>query len=145
VSIAVDGVAPAWGPGGTTIAFVDLDDGTVWGAGPTGADRRRLLPESVRGVTAVAWSPDARTLAFSTASGLYVAAPDGLSAPREVIAATLPGRPSFSPDGRRIAYAADAHSGAHVYRAVFAVGVDGKGGRQLTTGPYDSSDPAWRP
>ena len=61
-----------------------------------------------------------------------------------MIAARNPGRPSFAPDGSRLAFAADAGS-VHPYRSVYVVGVDGSGRRQLTTGPHDSTDPAWRP
>ena len=142
--LAVDGVTPAWSPDGATVAFVDIDDRTVWGATPTGADRRRLLPASVGKVTSLAWSPDGKRIAFSTATGVYVAVPDGLSAAKLVIAARNPGRPSFAPDGARLAFAADAGS-VHRYRSIYVVGVDGSGRKQLTTGPHDSTDPAWRP
>ncbi len=141
---AVDGVSPAWSPGGATIAFVDLDDGTVWGAAPNGGGRHRLLPPAVREVTSVSWSPDGKTLAYSTASGIYLAAPGAESSSHLLVAAADPGRPSFSPDGRWIAYAADAGS-VHAYRAISVVAIDGGRSRRLTTGPYDSSDPAWRP
>ena len=141
---AVDGVSPAWSPAGATIAFVDLDDGTVWGAAPNGGGRHRLLPPAVRGVTSVAWSPDGRTLAYSTASGIYLAAPGAESSSHLLVAAADPGRPTFSPDGHWIAYAAAAGS-VHPYRAISVVGVDGRGLRRLTRGPFDSSDPAWRP
>ena len=144
-SLAVDGVAPAWSPDGATIAFVDLDDGTVWGADPTGAGRRRLIPPAVTGVHAIAWSPDGKRLAYSTDAGVLLVVADGASAPVTVATATHAGRATFSPDGRRVAYAADAQSGEHVYRAIFVANVDGTGRRQLTQGPYDSSDPAWRP
>jgi Tol biopolymer transport system component len=143
-NVASDGVAPAWSPDGRTIAFVDLDDGTVWGSAPTGLGRHRLLPAAVHGVRWLAWSPDKKRLAFTTDNGIYVAAPDGVDPGRTVVAAALPSRPSFSPDGRELAYAATTGS-AHPYRAVFVVGVDGKGRRRLTTGPFDSGDPAWRP
>lgn len=142
--LAVDGVSPAWSPDGATVAFVDIDDRTVWGAAPSGADRRRLLPASVGKVTSLAWSPDGKRLAFTTAKGVYVAVPDGLSAAELVIAARNPGRPSIAPDGKRLAFAADAGS-VHRYRSVYVVGVDGSGRKQLTSGPYDSTDPAWRP
>ena len=132
------------GDGGGTIAFVDLDDGTVWGSDPNGANRHRLLPAAIHGVRWLAWSPDGKRLAFSTDNGISVAAPDAVDPGRAVVSAELPGRASFSPDGSEIAYAAEAGS-AHPYRAVFVVGLDGAGRRQLTTGPYDSGDPAWRP
>jgi Tol biopolymer transport system component len=141
--LAVDGVSPAWSPDGGIVAFVDIDDRTVWGANPIGADRRRLLPPSAGKVMSIAWSPDGERLAFSTAAGVYMAAPGGVGSPKLVIAARNPGRPSFSPDGTRIAFAADAGT-IHPYRAVSVVGVDGSERKQLTTGPYDSTDPAWR-
>jgi Tol biopolymer transport system component len=142
--VAVDGVAPAWSPDGATIAFVDLSDGTVWGGQPNGADRRRLLPATVRGVRRLAWSPDGRQLAFSTDAGVFIATPDGKASGRLIVAARLPGRPAFSPDGRQVAFAATTGA-KHPYRAIFTVGTDGAGLRQLTHGPYDSGDPAWRP
>ena len=92
---AVDGVSPAWSPRGATIAFVDLDDGTVWGAAPNGGGRHRLLPPAVREVTSVAWSPDGKTLAYSTASGIYLAAPGAESSSHLLVAARRPGTPEL--------------------------------------------------
>ena len=62
----------------------------------------------------------------------------------DALSAAWPSRPSFSPDGRELAYSGET-GGRHPYRAVFVVGSDGSGRRQLTQGPYDSGDPAWRP
>ena len=140
--ISADGSSPAWSPDGSTIAFIL--GGAVWAIDPTGANRRQLLPASVSDADSIAWSPDGRELAFSTETGVYVSAADGTGAARRVVAAVRPGRPSFSPDGSQLAFAAGV-DGAQPYRAIYTVGVDGSGLRQLTTGPFDSSDPAWRP
>jgi Tol biopolymer transport system component len=142
--VAVDGVAPAWSPDGATIAFVDIDDRTAWGAAPNGADRHRLLPATAGKIMSLAWSPDGKQLAFSTPAGVYLATPDGASPATLVTKARNPGRPSFAPDGSRLAYAADAGT-VHPHRSVYVVAIDGRGRRQLTAGPYDSGDPTWTP
>ena len=141
--VAVDGVSPAWSPDGGTIAFVDIDDRTAWGAAPDGADRHRLLPASAGKIMALAWSPDGKQLAFSTETGIYLGRPT--ARPRRS-SWSRPGIPAaeLAPDGSRLAFAADAGS-VHPYRSVYVVGVDGSGRRQLTTGPHDSTDPAWMP
>ncbi|HEY3612716.1 MAG TPA: hypothetical protein VGK92_03380, partial [Gaiellales bacterium] len=108
------------------------------------ANRRRLLPRASQKALAVAWSPAGGDLAFSTATGVYVTAADGSGAPRRVALASAPGRPSFSPDGLWLAFSAQTGT-LHPYRAIYVVGTDGGGLRQLTHGPFDSSDPAWRP
>ena len=92
----------------------------------------------------MAWSPSGRELAFSTGTGVYVAAADGSGTPRLVARAQTPGRPSFSPDGLWLVFAAQAGT-VHPYRAIYEVAADGSGLRRLTRGPFDSSDPAWRP
>ncbi len=135
----------AWSPDGATIAYVDnFGGGAIWGVDPAGANRRRLLPGSALKATSVSWSPDGRLLAFTTSNGVYVSASDGSGAPLRVADAASPGRATFSPDGAWLAFTAQTGT-VHPYRAVYAVGSDGSGLRQLTKGPYDSFDPAWRP
>lgn len=55
------------------------------------------------------------------------------------------GRPAFSPDGRRVAYSAPVGDGSLGRYALFVVGVDGNGRRQLTAPRIGDFDPAWSP
>ncbi|MYV99959.1 amidohydrolase family protein [Streptomyces sp. SID3343] len=52
-----------------------------------------------------------------------------------------PTRPTFSPDGRLLAFAAYRGGGFHLW----TMGPDGSGLRQLTDGPWDDRSPAWSP
>jgi WD40 repeat protein len=140
--------APAWSPDGTEVAYVSsFGGGDVQAVDATGANPHALLPGSKLKALALAWSPDGSQLALRTSSGVFVAPADGSSAPRRVTAvagAADHPRLTFSPDGSRLAFTASAGT-THPYSAIFVVGVDGGGLRQLTGGPFDSFDPAWRP
>jgi Tol biopolymer transport system component len=140
-------LAPAWSPDGGTVAYIDASSGSIWGVAPTGGAARRLLPASKLKALSVAWSPDGGLLAFSTTTGIFVAPADGSGVPRRI--AAIRGSPnhariSFSPDGQWIAFPMLAGS-VHPYTAISVVAIDGSGLRQLTKGPFDSFDPAWRP
>ena len=90
---------------------------------------------------ALALSPDGKSLVVDVQGTLWLlesgskkgrALTDGLGDDRQ---------PSFSPDGRRIAFQSYRSGLWHVW----SVGVDGSGLRQITTGDFDDREPAWSP
>ena len=105
---------PSWSPDGTRISFTTNDGSTtggdeIWTIQPTGADRRQLSgTESPKGPSN--WSPDSSTLVFQ--EGIFESAEVATiaSTASDATPATLTnndhfdGCPTFSPDGRRIAY-----------------------------------------
>jgi hypothetical protein len=106
---------PAWQPGSGRIVYVRLIRGRSflrWLTVPGGDSGLYRLPSTVGpGVTAPAWSPDGRRLAFVSDSGLFAMDADGSSLQR--VAATTPTTaPSWSPDSSRIAYAVRNFSGS---------------------------------
>ena len=131
---------PAWSPSGNHIVFSRF--GELWSMRPDGTDLAKLTCNPPRptggdgGDYAPVWSPDGRTIAFNRFGDVYLMHADGTDA-RFVATG---GRPSFSPDGMRLAYAGTdggAEQGIHV------VSTDGTGDRRLTTGRDWS--PAWSP
>ena len=139
--------APAFSPDGAWIAFHEADtDGGIFVAGATG--------ESVRRVTDFgfhpAWSPDGRSLAFTTEeifdpatrqgdASLYVVEAGG-GAPRKVVEGDAV-QPSWSPSGRRLLY----WSNTGGQRDLFTVSAAGGDRVALTNDPAIDWSPVWSP
>jgi Tol biopolymer transport system component len=89
------------------------------------------------------YSADGRSIAFTSedeagGSVIYVMRSDGTE--RRMV--TSDGAsPHFFPSGRAIAFARTVEGHSHI----FTIRLDGNGLRQLTSGPYDDSDPAVSP
>jgi Tol biopolymer transport system component len=133
----------AWSPDGTTLAVTDSHG--VEGIAPTGGPARVLIQANAEDV---AWSPDGRLLAITTERALLVAPADGSAPATTILAIAEPAHPSFSPDGRWIAFSAAAGTpgvwGGR-QRDVMIVGVDGSGRRTVAASPFADVDPAWQP
>jgi TolB protein len=85
-----------------------------------------------------AWSPDGEELALN---GLDVMSANG-SRRRTLVLATAGEYPSWSPDGRWIAYARNSGGSSH---DIWIVSCDGAEARRLTSSPDYEMAPSWSP
>lgn len=88
-----------------------------------------------------ALSPDGRTVAIDLLGALWTLGVDGGPAQRILDDGYDARLPSWSPDGRRLAFQA-YRSGTW---AIWTVNADGTGVQQVTWSPFDDREPAWSP
>jgi TolB protein len=150
-------VSPAWSPSGDALAFARLVGGTaeLFVADATG---QRVRDLGIAG-TQPAWSPDGRRLAFvSYADGngrtcvadecapngeIYVVAADGTSLRRVTTSKADDGHPTWSPEGRFLAFSSGFEINGHPPWLMVAPAAGGRG-RRVTrlAGVHDA---AWSP
>ena len=122
--------APAWRPHSNDIAYlttVGARNTDLWVSGTLWA--RDAIGNA-------AWSPDGSQLAFQRDDGIYVTT--GPDREKRVASAVNPRRPSWSPDGRTIAYVAA--------KEIWLVPADGSSSpRAFASVGTVASDPAWSP
>ena len=130
-----------WSPDGTQIAFVS-ERGEAGSKPqiyvmPAMGGEPRQVTNLEEGASSPVWSPDGRRLAFSVRVGEQVEPKEKEAKER------LQTRPV---EVNQLKYKFDAtghYRGRHVQ--IYAVGVDGGDEIALTSGPYDSAQPAWSP
>ena len=128
---------PDWSPDGGKIAFSVSDWGKTHIA-VMDADGNREKLETV--AMYPSWSPDGKQIAFAHGE-IYVIGVGGQGRKRVTHDLEHKLNPSFSPDGRCIAYDAE-HKG---FRHIFAVDADGRNRVRLTHNNEHHLGPAWDP
>ncbi len=155
---------PAVSPDGRTVAFVhtlDQGDGAVIATLPIEGGPAEWQTAAYHDVSYPTWSPDGTHIAFightTTSDDLYVAEVNGSQVRRinlltaagyqpGEIRALVPSHPSWSPDGRWIAFAAIVESDAPPSSDLARIRADGTGFEWLPAdaGP-DEFAPTWSP
>ena len=135
------------------IAFVSTrgDDYAIYGMNADGGREQRLSrgeegdassPEGLFFQVEPAWSPDGRTIAFSSKRDgrfhIFVMQADGSGTQRLTSTEGDDEHPTWSPDGR-IAFSRGRSGDIYVMSA------DGTGARRVGSDPADERDPAWSP
>ena len=138
---------PDWSPDGGKIAF-SVDD-VVDHIDVMDADGNNRVRHEDR-AWEPSWSPDGGTIAFlSSRDGgneIYLVGA-GRPGPKRWIQRVThdiapKGNPSFSPDGRQIAYVVAEHQGPG---QIYVVGADGRNRERLTHNKENNWGPAWSP
>jgi Tol biopolymer transport system component len=140
---------PAWSPDRSKLAFV-RNIFELWVMNSDGHNRVRLTNRLADGNGTFRWSPDGSMIAFETNDEMVECELDGVpsmcSLPQiwtmrsdgsNVRKVADGADPSWAPDGRRIAFAADGE--------IQVANADGTGRRTLTDQPRGAFRPAWSP
>ncbi|MFJ6780470.1 amidohydrolase family protein [Streptomyces yangpuensis] len=124
---------------GAAAALLGPSPADALGAADGGAAVRLRFTGATNGAATAA--ADGERVVAEVQGVLWSLPPDGSPATALTPPDLEPGRPVFSPDGRRIAMSAYRGGAFHLW----VMDADGSGLRRLTDGPFDHRAPAWSP
>jgi Tol biopolymer transport system component len=157
---------PAWSPDGRWIAYTSLfrplgtGSSAIWVIRADGSQRRRLTSNRRHTFGSPDWSPDGRTIAYVDNFGgppadgvpgpktraVYTMRPDGSHKRMLTPRGSLADSPSWSPDGRRIAFLlapAPRNAAVPFHQTLWTMRPDGSHRHRLSAEPLNSC--AWAP
>jgi Tol biopolymer transport system component len=124
-----DGRNPDWSPGGTMLAYSNVD-GALMVSNADGSAAHTVVPQGAD----PSWAPSGDAIAFVRGTSIYAVAPDGSG---ERLLTANAADPDWSPDGTRLVFTRRESPGLGL------VDADGTDRATLTT-DFDSQ-PAWSP
>ena len=155
---------PSWSPNGKRIAFMSLRDGHVIDFAPTyeiyvmdaDGDNPQNLTNDRNDDRYPSWSPDSKRIVFVSerpghfrsklgiTSEIYVMDADGGNQQRLTENRKNDWYPSWSPDGKRIAFAADRKGDFENFE-IYVMDADGGNPQNITNNRNGDSSPSWSP
>ena len=142
-------VSPTWSPDGKRLAFVSDRAGNphIYMIKSDGSGLKRLTYEGKYN-TSPAWSPRNDRIAFSRLVDgkfhIFLIRPDG----RDIVRLTATGDndiPTWSPDGRYIAYNSLQEGGDEGKHAIYIMRSDGSQRKKVISGIGNCTAPSWSP
>ena len=145
---------PSWSPDGKRIVFSSGRDGNreIYVMDADGGNQQRLTQDDQKGYSP-SWSPDGKRIVFSSEREghfrdnhgnityeIYVMDADGSNEQRLTENAVYEGQPSWSRDGKRIAFTSTSRDGNS---EIYVMDADGGNPQNLSNNPHRDTSPAW--